>query len=96
MVSASLLVQVTHTHTRTPRLQLMADGLSPSSVPAPAPAPQVIAIPMLGPRLMDSDLGQALHRFVRIASIEWDATWGVGAWMVLAAAVCDTIGMWLY
>ena len=52
----------------------------------------------VGPTLMASEAGKALHRFAGVGRIEWHAAWAPGAWLLLAAAACDVlcrVAMWL-
>ena len=50
-------------------------------------------LPAIGPHLVQSsELGDALKRFAALERIEWSAQWGVGAWLLLAGALCDLAG----
>ena len=53
---------------------------------------EVLLLPAVGEPLMASQLGGALRRFAGIEGIEWHASWGPGAWMLLAAALADAAG----
>ena len=52
----------------------------------------VLVMPTLGTRLMSTELGHALHHFTRLERVVWSATWGAGAWALLASALCDLVG----
>ena len=53
---------------------------------------EVALLPSIGPPLMASDLGAALHRFAGVEAIDWRAEWDIGAWLMLSAAACDAAG----
>ena len=53
---------------------------------------EVALLPNLCEPIVTSELGQALRTFAGIESIEWQISWGVGAWLLLASAICDGVG----
>lgn len=53
---------------------------------------EIALLPAVGQPLINSQMGGALRRFADVSAIEWTATWGQGAWMLLAAALCDAAG----
>ena len=53
---------------------------------------EIILLPAIGRPLINSQMGDALRRFGGITAVEWSASWGVGAWMLLAATLCDGAG----
>ena len=58
---------------------------------------EVLLLRSVGKTFATSAAGEALRQFAGVG-LEWHATWGAGAWLLLAAAVSDLLGrliMWL-
>jgi hypothetical protein len=53
---------------------------------------ELLLLPNVSEALAGSDVGNMLRRFASVQSLSWRVSWGAGAWLIFAAALCDVAG----